>query len=489
MERNDHPSVYRRPGIQKRICWLIVCIACYTYACAQQLVSGRVSCQGKGVAGVTVTDGIQCVRTDSEGYYTLTVRENSRFVYLSTPAGFLPDRQGSLPCFYQDIDRQKKTGYDFPLTANPYNDTCHICLVHADPQLYKKENWVAYEQILADCKETINSYAGQDVFGVDCGDLVSDRPDLYPDYIASMDRLDIPFYRVIGNHDLTLYGRSHDTSYRRYEDFFGPAYYSFNRGKVHYVVLNDVFYMGRDYFYMGYLEEKMLAWLEADLSFVEEGSLVFVALHIPTRLEEEKLPFEYSSGQVAGRVTNAEALYNMLAPYRAHIVSGHTHYNRNLVYSDRLYEHITAAVCGTWWQGDVCLDGTPQGYGVYEVCGDEISWYYKSAGYPREYQLKAYLPGSSATWPEELIANVWNWDKDWTVKWTEDGKVMGVMERFDACDPRAEALCADKEKLEFPWISAFPNEHMFRATLYHKDAVVTVRATDRFGNVYESLAE
>ncbi|MCD8081656.1 MAG: calcineurin-like phosphoesterase C-terminal domain-containing protein [Bacteroides sp.] len=452
-------------------------------------ISGRVTCEQQGMAQVVVTNGIHCTQTDENGYYTLPATEQATFVYLSTPAGYLPEREKSLPRYYQRLEPGKEEGYDFTLLPNPYDDTRHVCVVHADPQVYKEENFIPYRRILADCKETIEGFSGMDVFGIDCGDLVSDKPELYPAYIEAVDQLDTPFYRVIGNHDLTLYERSHDTSYQTFEAFFGPTYYSFNQGKAHYVVLNDVFYLGRDYFYMGYIGERLLAWLEKDLSYVEEGSLVFVALHIPTRLEEQKIPFEYSNGNIAGRVSNAAFLYEILKPYQTHIFAGHTHYNRNLVHAENLYEHITAAVCGTWWQGDVCLDGTPQGYGVYLIEGDEVTWYYKSAGYPRDYQLRAYAPGSSASYPGDLLANVWNWDKDWTVEWTENGKVMGAMERISACDPKAEALCADKEKLEFPWISAMPNEHMFRATPHDPSAVLSVRATDRFGHIYESHPE
>ena len=53
-------------------------------------------------------------------------------------------------------------------------------------------------------------------------------------------------------------------------------------------------------------------------------------------------------------------------------------------------EHNTAAVCGTWWRADINVDGTPRGYGVYEVDGNQVKWLYKSAGYRKEHQLHVY---------------------------------------------------------------------------------------------------
>ncbi len=470
----------------RRIVLLVLLCVSFSQAYSQCLeVKGCVSCGRKGIKDVVVTDGIHLTKTDAKGEYRLPVGSGSEFVYISTPSGYLPERNQSRALFYHKLDKQEKKVYNFQLVKNPYDDSRHVVLVHADPQLYKLGNFEAYQTILDDCKDLI-AEQGRDVFGIDCGDLVGDKPELYAPYIEAMDGLDIPFYRVLGNHDMTLYGRSHETSYAKFEELFGPSYYSFNKGKAHYVVLNDVFYLSRDYFYAGYITERQLAWLEKDLASVEPGSLVFVALHIPTRLEVGAVPFEYSNGNVAGRVSNAAFLHQILKPYRAHILSGHTHYNRNLEHSENLYEHITAAVCGTWWQGTVCLDGTPQGYGVYEVDGDDVSWYYKSSGFPKEHQFRAYPAGSSTSFPDDVLVNVWNWDSKWSVEWLENGVLMGQMIRVTTLDPVAQALCADKEKLEFKWISPMANDHMFRAPLKDKSASVEVRVTDRFGRVYQT---
>ena len=451
-------------------------------------VKGHVCCGKHGLKDVVVTDGIHLTRTDAKGEYRLQIGSESDFVYISTPSGYLPERNQSRLIFYQKLDRQETKEYNFSLVKNCYDDSRHTVVVHADPQLYKMDNFKVYQAILDDCKELAKKQ-DRDVFGIDCGDLVGDKPELYEPYIEAVDGLGIPFYRVMGNHDMTLYGRSHETSYAKFEELFGPSYYSFNRGKAHYVVLNDVFYLSRDYFYAGYITERQLAWLEKDLASVEPESLVFVALHIPSRLEVGPVSFEYTNENVAGRVSNAAFLYDILKPYRAHILSGHTHYNRNLEHSDNLYEHITAAVCGTWWQGGVCLDGTPQGYGVYEVDGDDVSWYYKSAGFPEKFQFRAYPVGQSGFFPDDVLVNVWNWDSKWNVEWLEDGVLMGQMTRVTTEDPVAAALCADKEKLEFKWISPLANEHMFRAPVKNKNASVEVRVTDRFGRVYQTKVE
>ena len=130
------------------------------------------------------------------------------------------------------------------------------------------------------------------------------------------------------------------------------------------------------------------------------------------------------------------------------------------------------------------MDGTPQGYGVYEVNGTDVKWVYKSMGYPVDYQLRAYPVGASAEYPGDIVANVWNWDEQWRVEWLENGKVMGEMTRYEGFDPMAAEICADKERVQYEWISPIKTPHMFRATPHDASAKIEVRATDRFGNVY-----
>ena len=176
-------------------------------------------------------------------------------------------------------------------------------------------------------------------------------------------------------------------------------------------------------------------------------------------------------------------LYNL--GYDAHIFSGHTHYNWNVVFNDKLMEHNTAAVCGTFWKADICTDGTPSGYGIYEVNGNKVTWSYKSAGFPIDHQFRGYPVGSSEEYPQDIIANVWNWDELWKVEWYENGKCMGEMQRFEGYDPEAKIICSDKERVEYDWIMPIKTEHLFKATPQNKNAVIEIVVTDRFGHIYK----
>lgn len=457
--------------------------------CAGETVRGRINCGGKPLAGIVVSDGTSCVSTDSKGNYCLEADPNSRYVFVSVPSGYLPElSQGSIPVFFKD----RAPVCDFDLRRNPSDDSNHIFFVQADVQLTGRADLRAYSEILEDmisARDSIRSSYPQeempDIFGLDCGDIVGDTPSLYPEYIKTVSVLQMPVYRAIGNHDMDYWGRSHETSFTTFEGYFGPARYSFNKGKVHYVVIDNNFYIGRDYFYIGYVDEKTFRWLEEDLSYVPKGSSVVILMHIPSRLTQEEVPFAYSYGALADRTVNAQALHALLSGYDAHIISGHMHYNLNVCFSDSLMEHNSASVCGTWWCTPVCLDGTPSGYGIYKVEGDSIRWIYKGAGHPSSYQARVYLPGSCEEYPDLLVANVWNWDPAWKVEWLENGKVIGEMERFTGYDPLAASICRDRSVIRYDWIAPTQTSHLFRARPLDPSARLNVRVTDRFGEVYD----
>ena len=459
-----------------------------TLAVAAEVKGSVCTTEGNGIEGVVVTDGYNFAQTDQQGNFTIEVDRRARHIYISTPSGYLVENKGSIPQFFLPVSDSTKS-YDFTLTENPNDDTRHTFFATADVQATSKEDIARYATIAEDMGALAKSVGG-DYFSVDCGDIVGDSPWLYPHYLEVADAVGIPVWRILGNHDMNYYGKCFETSYKTFEDIFAPNYYSMNRGKAHYIFLNNNFYVGREYFYMGYYTEALLEWLEKDLSYVPEDGLVFVIQHIPARLSPEQAPFEYNGFVIAEQTTNAGALFELLKGHKkSHIISGHMHYNLNLEHVEGPMEHNSGSVCGTWWRGDVCLDGTPMGYGVYEVDGTDVSWYYKASGREKEYQLRAYKPGSKADQPSAVVANVWNYDSKWSVELYEDGKKTADMTQFEGYDRAAYELCSDKEKVVYAWISPVPTSHLFWAEPKNPNAKIEVRVTDRFGRTYIASLE
>ena len=101
---------------------------------------------------------------------------------------------------------------------------------------------------------------------------------------------------------------------------------------------------------------------------------------------------------------NREALYRLLEPYRVHLLAGHMHESEH-GFTHGMHEHVSGAVCGAWWSGPICADGTPSGYSVYEIDGATVTWYYQATGREPTYQARVYRRGADPQAPDEIVAN------------------------------------------------------------------------------------
>jgi 3',5'-cyclic AMP phosphodiesterase CpdA len=132
-------------------------------------------------------------------------------------------------------------------------------------------------------------------FVIVAGDLVRDAlrvPETeatgyYDIAVREFSAFKVPVHLVPGNHENfgnetalshvdpanPLFGRA------MYHHYFGPDYYSFTRGGVHFVGLNSVDISGTSYY--GHVDSVQLAWLKRDLSHVPAGMPVVTFNHIP----------------------------------------------------------------------------------------------------------------------------------------------------------------------------------------------------------------
>lgn len=431
-------------------------------------ISGTVTSNGKPLKNVVISDGFEVVVTDTKGKYNLPLTDRSEFIILSTPSGYeFEVDNGYLAKQHENLGARNE--YNFKLKKLKNDDTKHHFIIWADPQVKTKGDVKQMlETSVPDVQELVKSI-GKDalVHGVTVGDIVWDNSKLIPDYTEAVKRMGIPFFQALGNHDMDYRQGGDETSDRTFKSSYGPTYYSFNRGKAHYVILDDVRYLGTEREYDGYIVQEQLDWLRKDLKYVPKDHLIIVCLHIP----------------VHNSVKNNEELYSILEGRKVHVMSGHTHYNNNYQ-KNGVYEHVHGTVCGAWWTGPVCGDGAPRGYGVYEVDGNDLTWYYKPTGLDRNYQYSYDIQDLTAQ--KRLIVNVWNWDEQWKVEWWGNNKFMGALEQTKGYDPQTVRLYkGDKLPSSRSWVEPKRTEHLFMAHIDPGITSIKIKVTDRFGNVYE----
>lgn len=432
------------------------------------VITGKVTNGKKVLPNVVLSDGFAVVKTDANGRYSITLNDRSEFLFLTTPSGYdFKTDSGNVSRQYEDLGARNEI--NFTLKKLTHNDNKHHFIIWADPQVKNKRDVAQMmETSVPDVKQLVKDLGDNAlVHGIGVGDLVWDALPLFDDYNKAVEQMGIPFFQCLGNHDMDYRQGGDETSDSTFKKYYGPTYYSFNRGKAHYIVLDDVRYLGEDRKYDGYITEEQLAWMEKDLQHVPKDNLVIINVHIP----------------IHNSVKNRDSFYDLVKDFpTVHVMSGHTHYTRNVI-KGNVFEHNHGAVCGAWWTGPICGDGSPRGYGVYSVDGTEMKWYYKGTGRERTHQVTVDIEPLKGN--NRILANVWNYDPEWKVECFLDGESNGIMEMVKGYDPDAVRLYKG-DKMPATRSFAEPNrtEHLFMTHCSTSVRVVRIVATDRFGEQF-----
>ncbi|MDR2448673.1 MAG: calcineurin-like phosphoesterase family protein [Prevotellaceae bacterium] len=497
-------------------------------------IKGVVYSNGTGIPGVVVSDGYEVTVTDNDGVYYLASEKKTGYVFISVPRGYEVTNTVNAPQFFERlgginvVDRR-----DFSLLQ--VDNDSHILLAMPDMHLANRNNDLSqFGQFLEDVNTLITDYtaAGKKVYGLTLGDQTWDLywyENLFNlvSYVPWMNQINCTVFNTMGNHDNDPYCANDWTAEQAYRDVLGPTWYSFNLGKVHYVVLDNMEYTNAggasgkvgDRNYNNKIITDQIEWLKKDLATItDKNTPVVVAMHVPLY----KMPDINNS--VSVNLVNTQEFVDCLAGFtNVHVLSGHTHVNYSVVPSTSLMEHNIAAVCATWWWtgksgyagNHICKDGSVGGYAVWEINDANLEWYYKSIGYDKNYQFRTYdlntilitadkyassanatnaekLAGyagiyASPSGNNEVLINVWGYDKDWTVEVSEGAAPLTVT-RVSQKDP-LHIISYEAKRLN---VNAEPTSsfvtgntsHLFKMTASSPTTTLNIKVTDRFGHVY-----
>ena len=505
---------------------------------------------GRSISGVVVSDGETCVQTDEQGYYAMVGNKaETKFVFASVPSGYkaLSNEYGA-PQFFHEITATEKassraTEINFvfePIASDPNRYTI---LMGADPQpraRSKGDDKVAFhsldvcEDLYRDMRDVRATISGREVYGMMLGDIVHEDMSLYSNYVDGMATLNFPMFNVIGNHDHDLSATTDVEGARRFEENFGPSYYSFNIGKQHFVVLDNVIMtviegkLKKNEYSYG-LTDKQWQWLQNDLSYVDKSTMLMIASHIPLfKKDSAEADFQDQSAHGAD-YTNLFASYD-----KVHVWAGHTHRTFNYNYSSKdqlrnVEVHTLARSTGELWTNEYLAYGTPRGYTIIDVDGNNVSWQFKPLSCQRapfvgnDYETKgqpayvyrdwdynaageAILRGTNTkldsnyqikAWKDGLYvyAHVFMWDDKWS-KPKFNGNSMSNVDRQSS---GAKDL-AFKEIVDFYWANSMLSGYSYSYDPVYHNAIFrifnmsssgsgTVTVTDRFGNEYSTTLE
>jgi hypothetical protein len=511
----------------KKIFLLSFALAFTTLAQAQSTVkgivfndtngNGRKDKNEKGVGQVSVSNGVQVTQTAANGQYELPVGMDN-IIFVIKPSGYkVPLTEDNLPRFYH-VHKPKGSpalkykgvaptaplpgSLDFALTAKAESDE-YSALIFGDPQPYTMEQIEFFSRGIVSEVEGIKDVA----FGLSLGDLVGDNLDLHQPYVKAVKKVGLPWYNLMGNHDMDYDAPADSLSDDTYEAHFGPANYAFNYGKVHYIVLDDILYPdprgGKGYW--GGFRKDQLDFVENDLKFVKKDQLIVLAYHIPLHEEGEGDAF---------RDEDRNRLFSLLKDYpNIMTMSAHTHLQRQNFHSKEqgwhgekpLHEYNAGTTSGDWYSGEFNMqgvpsstmrDGTPRGYAFLRIKGNQYSIDYKVAGEPIEYQIRIHAPrvvpaGSNST--SSIYANFFMGHKDNQVQYRIDNGTWSDMIFQEEIDPHFQRMVHNWDYTESLPAGRRPSNavkstHLWRAPMPKNLSAgqhhVEVKAKDMFGREF-----
>jgi 3',5'-cyclic AMP phosphodiesterase CpdA len=475
-----------------------------------------------GIMNVAVSNQLDIVLTDKNGAFSLNLIPG-KAVFVIKPAGYaLPLNEYNIPQFsfiynpegspaglnFKGLDKTVKIPDKlyFPLYENEFRESFNV-LVSGDPQMDDSTEVDYYRD------DIISEMIDKDArFYMALGDIAGDNLGIYEDYNDVVSKLGLPAYNVSGNHDENYKVKDDSNALSTFRGVYGPEYYSFNYGKVHFVVLDDVEYSGWDSTqnnsgsYRGYIQQDQLEWFENDLNLVPDDHLVVLTMHIPILTEYSK------SGNM--NLVNRDALFRILeSGPQILALSGHLHLIENLKPDQNdgwnspkpLYSMSLGAGCGAWWSGpkdqrgipvSYCMDGSPNGYFIFNFEGNTFNQHFYPAGLNDDFQIRISFPNKPVKKDSlkftKIIANVFNADTETEVYCQIDHLDRTQMTRKRMKDPFVVNYFK-LNKNSFPyWVTdASATDHIWVVNLPDGlDAgqhIIKISAIDERNNIYSGV--
>ena len=516
---------------------------------AKKSVTGTVTCDGKGVAGVVVTDGVNMTKTDAKGAYALPTKvkdPHCQFVHISIPSGYEVERVGNAPQFYKRVDpKAKKQSFDFKLTK--VDQSVYSVLAVADHHLTdvyaKRADHTGRKKYKEEVVPFMREYAaqcGHPVYMVALGDMTQtgSRPGWkgrekgysFKDYMADTE-VDFPIFNAIGNHDHNHAPKGEifndETVYLSREDYnreLGPEYYSFTLGREHYVVIDNTFVITKDsgptndpnatkgYWYR--LDTYQHNWLAQDIAALDNTKIDRIVILAHCGL------FGYAGKK---QQMDLEKMLDYFKGYEVVALIGHHHSDHTVKkkWNDKpLYQFYHTSGAGTaWYTYDNC-EGTPASIVDYKfqngkftrTCvpyGDNKGLKYRVYDnrnhkwkYPitertgTKSKLADEMKDATAEDKPAVLVNFWG-AYTCTFKESTGGKGKATKRCFDLnfrdwywdayAKSEAGELPEGRRLYKAGWQSPKRSYHIWRYVPADPDATITAIAKDAMGNIVAEI--
>ncbi|MBQ7856114.1 MAG: calcineurin-like phosphoesterase C-terminal domain-containing protein [Alistipes sp.] len=533
-------------------------------------IYGVVECDGKPLQGVAVSDGYQIVLTDKKGTYQLQSAKRNGNVFITIPSGYeaptSTETFDPVPQFWAHLTADSATPERHDFTLKAVNNRNHVMLaitdIHLSNQLGDLDQF--NNVVMPRIREEVEKYRKQGipVYTMCMGDSSFDL--FWYDFLFDIadfretlrqNKYPTTMFHTMGNHDNDgATPQSEQTDFEAtaaYRKAFGPTYYSFNIGGVHYIMLDNIFYhnepnpkakkgggMAGARNHTSGISAEQVEWLKKDLALVADKSTpIVVGMHCPVyRFRKPggtELMTYFHNAERKRDLAPALEFSSLFKEFeQVHYVSGHTH----KLYTTRCkldtshpvlantIDHNVGGICGAWWftgaHGGLHLapDGAPAGFKVFTMNDRNIEWYYTSANDGAQKQFRAFDLNEVSKYyaasgeiqvflknhdkrtkfsdikPNRVAIHIWDWDPEWKISVKENGKELPVVHRAMENPQYTLSYYIPKtvwrRDLFVPrYNNVERSAHMFHVTASAPDTTLEITVTDPFGRTYTEIME
>ncbi len=303
----------------------------------------------QGIAGVLVSDGLTVVATADNGSYQFPLAESPAIVRMTRPEGHTPSGSfwqktgGAAPVDFGLVEQKQPNDFYF----------VHVTDSHLGRLDLFKEFAARINRFPLPLAFTINT--GDLVGGVDTASIEAAKTQ-FDNYLEGAAEFQGTLLNLPGNHEhVAMHLKDADQNHPRYgkglyRELLGPVYHSWDYAHVHFIALD-----GTTLPYQERLGERQLAWLKNDLALTPKERPIVLFCH-----------------QSLLTIRDGEELFNLLEGRKVLAgFCGHLHETFERNRTDVPIIH-TGALSGAWWSG-ANPDGTPQGFRLVHITGDNLT--------------------------------------------------------------------------------------------------------------------
>lgn len=523
--------------------FITLALSCFAGVSAQNVVGRITDVSGNPLPDVVVSDGVNVVLTDCEGNYGMQSDKKYGYVFYTLPSGYEPQVQSNgwqpeIYSLFKSDNPKFKERIDF--VVKPVDNDRFLYVVGADAHITgdHKDMEQFCRDYLPRLRKLKEDNPGVPVYSTILGDMSWDefwyKPDSttftiadFRDFI-SREGYPLMLFPVMGNHDNDARANGTDkdlAASEAYRRFMAPLFYSYNLGGVHFVVLDDIFYINKNgkRNYKNCYTPDQLNWLEKDLSLIKDKTTPIIIQSHACNFRPEADEMEVVKEKLVEN--SSRILGELVKDFKTvHLLTGHTHLNFHAYPEEfpNIHENNISAIGATWWRSgyhtgrNVAVDGSPAGFALYEFAPDSISWQFLSTdpghngdanqfrlydmnSVKKEYKTNKLIRNLLAVRPERvdyasvekniIYLNVYNHDRNWKVEMFENDKPMNVERVFDE-DPLHTIVYDIHRYASGEYLSTNSSTrprctHLFKAKAKGSCSTIRVRVVDPFGRVYE----